>query len=154
MAWTTPRTWATNELVTAALLNEQLRDNVNHLLEKANSQLVFGSGTNFTTTSTTLVDVTGFSTSFTKISSNSRLIVVLQGTMVFAGGLPVPAVAINVNGTDYDSGCQQSTGVVIAMLNGIAAGSYTIKMRMKAVGGGNSIFNGGTERRMLVTESL
>ena len=32
MAWTTPRTWATNELVTAALLNEQLRDNLNILI--------------------------------------------------------------------------------------------------------------------------
>lgn len=28
MAWTTPRTWATSEMVTAALLNEQLRDNL------------------------------------------------------------------------------------------------------------------------------
>jgi hypothetical protein len=28
MAWTTPRTWATNDVVTAALLNEQLRDNL------------------------------------------------------------------------------------------------------------------------------
>ncbi len=29
MAWTTPKTWATNELVTAALMNQQLRDNMN-----------------------------------------------------------------------------------------------------------------------------
>lgn len=31
MAWTTPRTWADGELVTAALLNAQLRDNLNEL---------------------------------------------------------------------------------------------------------------------------
>ncbi len=31
MAWTTPRTWATSELVTAALLNTHLRDNFNYL---------------------------------------------------------------------------------------------------------------------------
>lgn len=29
MAWTTPRTWVTGELVTAALLNTHLRDNLN-----------------------------------------------------------------------------------------------------------------------------
>lgn len=31
MAWTTPKTWATNELVTATAMNEQLRDNMNYL---------------------------------------------------------------------------------------------------------------------------
>lgn len=31
MAWTTPRTWTTSELVTAAMLNEQVRDNSNYL---------------------------------------------------------------------------------------------------------------------------
>lgn len=32
MAWTTPKTWATNELVTATAMNEQLRDNMNYLV--------------------------------------------------------------------------------------------------------------------------
>lgn len=31
MTWTTPRTWVTSELVTAAMLNEQVRDNANYL---------------------------------------------------------------------------------------------------------------------------
>lgn len=31
MAWTTPRTWTTGELVTAAMLNEQVRDNSAYL---------------------------------------------------------------------------------------------------------------------------
>lgn len=35
MAWTTPRTWVTNELVTAAMMNEQLRDNLDYLLTPA-----------------------------------------------------------------------------------------------------------------------
>lgn len=30
MAWTTPRTWTTNELVTAALMNTHVRDNLKH----------------------------------------------------------------------------------------------------------------------------
>lgn len=33
MAWTTPRDWATGELVTAAQMNEQLRDNMKYLVE-------------------------------------------------------------------------------------------------------------------------
>jgi hypothetical protein len=31
MAWTTPKDWEDNELVTAQKLNEQVRDNLNHL---------------------------------------------------------------------------------------------------------------------------
>lgn len=31
MAWTTPRTWVTSEVVTAALMNTHLRDNLNYL---------------------------------------------------------------------------------------------------------------------------
>jgi len=31
MAWTTPRTWTTGELVSAAQLNEQVRDNISYL---------------------------------------------------------------------------------------------------------------------------
>lgn len=31
MAWTTPKTWTIGELVTASDLNEQVRDNLNHL---------------------------------------------------------------------------------------------------------------------------
>jgi hypothetical protein len=30
MAWTTPRTWVTNELVTAAMMNTHVRDNLKH----------------------------------------------------------------------------------------------------------------------------
>lgn len=31
MAWTTPKTWAADDLVTAALMNTHLKDNLNHL---------------------------------------------------------------------------------------------------------------------------
>lgn len=34
MAWVAPRTWTTGELVTAAMLNEQIRDNENYLKDQ------------------------------------------------------------------------------------------------------------------------
>lgn len=37
MAWTAPRTWVTGEIVTAAQLNEQIRDNMNMLIQKDGS---------------------------------------------------------------------------------------------------------------------
>jgi hypothetical protein len=41
MAWTTPRTWGSSEVVTAALLNEQIRDNLNETMA-AKARLVGG----------------------------------------------------------------------------------------------------------------
>ena len=37
MAWTTPRTWTTGELVTAAQMNEQVRDNETYLKDQFNT---------------------------------------------------------------------------------------------------------------------
>ncbi len=42
MAWTAPRTWVAAEVVTSAQLNEQLRDNLNTLADKA---IIVGIGT-------------------------------------------------------------------------------------------------------------
>src|SRR6266545_2395067 len=35
MGWTNPRTWTTGELVSASMLNEQLRDNISYLKDIA-----------------------------------------------------------------------------------------------------------------------
>lgn len=42
MAWTTPRTWVSGELVTASMLNTHIRDNMQH------AQLTFGSSIDIT----------------------------------------------------------------------------------------------------------
>ncbi len=48
MAWTTPRTWVTNELVTAAIMNTHVRDNLNETIGAItgtdSSILIAGSG--------------------------------------------------------------------------------------------------------------
>lgn len=41
MAWTTPRTWVTSEIVTAALLNTHIRDNQNYIKGNADAGTTF-----------------------------------------------------------------------------------------------------------------
>jgi hypothetical protein len=62
MAWTTPRTWNVSELVTAALMNTHVRDNLNYLKEQIDTNLANsfrlvgrrgGSATDWATTGTT-----------------------------------------------------------------------------------------------------
>lgn len=54
MAWTTPRTWVVGELVTAALLNTHLRDNLDALPRASDTAAV---DTSQTTTSTSYTDL-------------------------------------------------------------------------------------------------
>lgn len=44
MAWTAPRTWTTGELVTAAIMNTHIRDNLNVLNPAAAQILIGGTG--------------------------------------------------------------------------------------------------------------
>lgn len=49
MAWTTPRTWTTGELVTAAIMNAHIRDNQNVLNPAGVSFVIDGGGAAITT---------------------------------------------------------------------------------------------------------
>lgn len=59
MAWHTPKTWTPGEVVSAANLNEQLRDNMNHLLVRplAQFQSIDGVQWQFTNKTPTYVPV-------------------------------------------------------------------------------------------------
>jgi hypothetical protein len=49
MAWTTPRTWTTGELVTAAIMNAHIRDNQNVINPAGVSFFIDGGGAEITT---------------------------------------------------------------------------------------------------------
>jgi hypothetical protein len=57
MAWTSPATWVTNQLVTANDLNTQVRDNLNALKNPAGSIVTLTSP--ISTSSTSFVEVDG-----------------------------------------------------------------------------------------------
>lgn len=78
MAWTTPRTWAASELVTATQLNEQLRDNLNALKGPPRDHKVTVSSA-FSTTSTSFVTVTGAEAQCT--TAGGRLMISAFGTL-------------------------------------------------------------------------
>lgn len=57
MSWTTPRTWVTDELVTASVMNAHLRDNLNALKSPPSAQYVCDEASDYVTTSQTFVSV-------------------------------------------------------------------------------------------------
>lgn len=76
--WTTPRTWATGEIVTAALLNAHLRDNLEWLKGRPLATEQDFDGTVFSTTSSTFQD-TGVNVALT--TTGGRVLVVVFGTI-------------------------------------------------------------------------
>lgn len=70
MAWTTPRTWAALEKVTAALLNTHLRDNLNYLYGIQSVQRLSTNITPASNTSTTETDLMSYTVAGGTLSAN------------------------------------------------------------------------------------
>jgi hypothetical protein len=90
MAWTTPRTWAIGQLVSAADLNEQIRDNFSHL-----KILVNDDGKIPAISSTYIADLSGTNlTGIVKLAANNDHTAGVNDFGAGAGGrivLPVGA---------------------------------------------------------------
>lgn len=85
MPYTTPKTWAVNELVTASLMNQQVRDNLLYLKSPpVKSTANYASGLNISSTS--FVTVQGISMS---LSTSTRVLIMAQGALSANTGLHV-----------------------------------------------------------------
>lgn len=95
MAWTTPRTWVANELVTATLLNPHLRDNLVALKNPPTDRAEELAGT-FSTTSTSFVSVPNAEVEIT--TAGGKLMVGAAGTLTVSTGL-VAAISLLIDDT-------------------------------------------------------
>jgi hypothetical protein len=95
MAWTNPITWATNRLVTALDLNEQLRDNLSWLYSRPKAQYV-NNGASYSTTSTTMVNVDGTNLSLTLACTGGSVLVNVTATVMVTGTAWTDRVNIGV----------------------------------------------------------
>lgn len=162
MSWTAPRTWVTGEIVTAALLNTHLRDNVNDL-DRRTSPSGSVVATSQTTTSTSYTDLATAGPAVTvTIGSTGKALVSMHGAIANAtsslasyfgfavSGATVTAAsdATAIGFTSPSSGAGIRAGTVL-LVTGLAAGSttFTAKFRMDP-GVGPATF---VDRRLSVT---
>jgi len=80
MPFTDPKTWEYGELVTAELLNEQLRDNMLALKNPPTGQVVRDNGGFYSTTSTSFVAVDSTNVKVTLTTSGGDVMVGFVGT--------------------------------------------------------------------------
>ncbi len=149
--WTTPRTWAVDELLTAAKLNTDLRDNLLALKVPPQAEIVRDNGSRYATTSTTWVSVdsTNLKVSLTTVGGDVE--VFFQGVLSAdsatsrhvwfdfridgAGGY---AVDQGYAGGLLRVAVQTTVGMAVqlmARIAGLAAGAHTIEVIWRQSGG-------------------
>ena len=141
MAWTTPRTWAVNQQLTAALMNQHVRDNLSYLYDNMQRKLVTGYDYDVNKQSTT-------STSYTDTTISVKITTTLQCTLLIIahaklrtqGGGSYPAYAAIHNGTtqllERTVALQEySEETWVLRVPGQAAGVYTYKLQFKITSG-------------------
>ena len=140
MAWTTPRTWSVNEQLTAALMNQQVRDNLSYLKSHASGYATKGDA--WSVTGGTYQAITDLSVQITT-TVTCNLYVFHAG---YAGGTNGAYVKIYINGDDpgdyhifvaVRTGTEQSYAFVYRK-SSVAAGTYTIQPYAREIGGGST----------------
>jgi hypothetical protein len=81
MAWTTPKTWNVDELLTAANLNTHLRDNLNALKAPPTAHYECNESSDYSTTSTSFVDVDGTNLALTLTTGGGDVLVHFHGSV-------------------------------------------------------------------------
>ena len=142
MAWTDPRTWAVLEQLTAALMNEQVRDNLDYLKDNKQDQALIYQWTNesgATHTGDTTPTAFGAGQAIT-LEVTSTVIVMCSfvgGTDGYDSGYKPSSfrlyrdttalgVAVSV---DSERTAQQDAGCLVAVDAALAAGTYTYTLK-------------------------
>jgi len=143
MAWTTPRTWTTGELVTAAIMNAHVRDNQGVLNPAGVSFVIDGGGAAITTGSKIPWSVPWSCTvDRWDLMGDSPSDLAIEIYAVGVGSWPGSAHSINSGSPAYcaSSACGQDSSpsawsaltkgeqalVVVSSVNGITKGTLTL----------------------------
>ena len=139
MAWTNPATWTPGQVISATDLNTHLRDNLVYLLSRPTSVVKRDNNANYTTTSTSFVDVDGTNLKITLTLSGSA---VLLGFTVMATNNAM--FDILIDSTRYASGgvdglmaspdasLTKSPVSASILITGLSAAAHTFKLQWKA----------------------
>ena len=142
MAWTTPKTWAVDELVTASDLNTHIRDNLNALKVPPTDHYELNEGSDYTTSSTSFVDVDATNLALTITTTGGDVLVHFHGYTVNQGYFDL---AVDGSRAGGDDGCIRfTTGPVsfTRLITGLAAGEHVFKLQWKTVGAALTLYAG------------
>lgn len=161
MAWTTPKTWV-SEVLTSNDMNTYLSDNTQFLYDQLTAGLAEYTYTragavNYTTTSTSLVDIDGTNMVTTLTTGGGDLRVTFTGSIYRTAGTAQDIiVAVLLDGTGYQLSQRLDAGSFnvsfTRVFNGISAGSHTLRMRWRLTVLGTTMTLNGLDSHFSVRE--
>lgn len=140
--WTPPITWAVDQLVTADILNEQIRDNISYLLNPSHNRILRdNSGTYTITNVTTFQDIDGANLSISLEIAGGPVLVRFQASGYTNGAAHEGYFDIAVDGVRVGASFTQGLATLVAartgtevypinmtcLLTGLSAGTYVIR---------------------------
>lgn len=138
MAWTTPRTWSANELVTATIMNTHIRDNLNALKSPPSGNYEADEVADYTTTSTSFTDIDATNFAFTLNTNGGDVIVTFVGNIRTASGRVYLTVDVDGSPVAGDDGICRMGGTgneepfaFSYLVTGLSAGAHTFKLQWK-----------------------
>ncbi len=131
MAWTTPITWAAGSVVSAATLNAQVRDNLGYLIARPHQRIIRTDASDYSTTSTTFVNIDAASLSIDLTISGSAVLVGFGGVLRQTEGVYLD---LSVNGTRYANTTQGIGIATISSTANYALASYSVLVTGLSVG--------------------
>jgi hypothetical protein len=149
--WTTPTTWNPGQVVSATDLNTHLRDNLNYLVSGfPMSMVVRNNAGNYTTTSTTFVDVDATNLIITITLQSGRAIIYAQcmclGDAAAGDGMEIDIIVDSTtragnatHGLFRVARTLRSHAAVFAVFTGLSVNaSHTFKLQFRTVGAGTA----------------
>src|SRR5215475_4560022 len=145
MGWTSPPSWVAGNVIGATDLNTYVRDNTNYLLARPKTVIKRDNNANYTTTSTSFVDIDGTNLAASITISGSVLLMGFVG-VVSPGGILAnyPWFDFTIDGTRYASagadglirststtsgGIQDTPVCILGIATGLSAGAHTVKVQ-------------------------
>lgn len=154
MAWSAPKTWS-SEPLTSTDMNTYIRDNQNYLYNRLEntSKYELDEGSDYTTTSTSFVDVDGSNLALSLTTTGGDVLVGFIGTVKHDTNNGAIFCNISVDGVDYfsndglffnrnlDLGDYRTFSFVVR-ITGLANGAHTFKLRWKTSTGTATLYAG------------
>ena len=155
MVWTAPKTWTSEPLI-AGDLNIHLRDNMEALKEPPSADYVLDESADYSTTSTSFVNVDGTNLSLTIETNGGAVMIGFYGTFKPGsnsniGYFDVEMDGGRIGGDDGLIACERAaTGGTpnklavsfVRLVTGVSAGMHTFNLQWKVNGGTGDLYAG------------
>lgn len=149
--WTAPKTWVVGELVTAALLNAHMRDNLEFLKTPPTALYTLNESSDYNTTSTSYVNVDNTKLALTITTAGGDVFIGFSGSITASGSLnaffDIEIDGVRNGGDDglIAQGAAASARQNVTffkLVQGLSAGSHTFKLQWKTSANTLTLYSG------------